>query len=116
MRTREAAPLKWAMTENNLGNAYTNWVDGDRAANVEAAMACYHFALEVHTREAEPERRARTSWQLLLIQEDGKRWVDALATARTLQAFGSEWSHWVERETSLVTRIAALERRVVVGE
>jgi len=48
---RATAPLHWAKTQNNLGIAYSNGVDGHRAPNVEAAMACYRLALEVRTRE-----------------------------------------------------------------
>jgi len=116
VRTREAAPLAWALTQHHLGIAYTNRVDGDRAANVEAAITCYRLALEVRTRVAAPQQWACTSWQLLLIFQDGKRWVDALATARALRAFGSEGSCSVDRETSLASRIAALERRLALGE
>jgi len=116
VRTREAAPLDWAATKHDIGVAYSYRVSGDRAANVKAAIACYRLALEVRTRVAAAQQWAHTSWQLLLILPDSKQWVDALATARALQAFGSEWSCWVDRETSLVTRIAALERRVALGE
>ena len=37
-----------------MGLAYTRRVGGDRAANVESALACYHLSLEAYTREAAP--------------------------------------------------------------
>ena len=45
--TREAFPVDWAMTQNNLGNAYSDLPAGDRAANLKQAIACYQAALQV---------------------------------------------------------------------
>ena len=45
--TPEAAPLAYAATQNNLGNAYLFLPTGDRAANLAAAIACYTAALQV---------------------------------------------------------------------
>ncbi len=44
------------MTQNNLANAYSNRIKGERAENLEQAIACYKAALEVYTRNAYPER------------------------------------------------------------
>ncbi|MFN5989193.1 MAG: hypothetical protein ACK47Q_07115, partial [Dolichospermum sp.] len=38
------------MTQNNLGNAYSNRIRGDKADNLENAIAAYNAALEVYTR------------------------------------------------------------------
>jgi hypothetical protein len=43
--TREAFPVDWAMTQNNLGDAYWNLPGGDRQANLERAIACYESAI-----------------------------------------------------------------------
>ena len=48
------------MTQNNLGAAYSERIRGERAANLEAAIAAYEAALEVRTRAAFPEQWART--------------------------------------------------------
>jgi tetratricopeptide (TPR) repeat protein len=58
--TREAFPEKWAMTQNNLGNAYGERIRNDRAENLEQAIAAYQNALQVRTREAFPEDWAMT--------------------------------------------------------
>jgi hypothetical protein len=47
VRTREAFPLDWAQTQNNLGNAYWSLPTGDRAANLQQAIACYQAALQI---------------------------------------------------------------------
>jgi CHAT domain-containing protein len=58
--TREALPQQWAMTQNNLGTAYSDRIQGDRADNLENAIAAYKAALEVLTREALPQDWAMT--------------------------------------------------------
>ncbi len=58
--TREAFPQQWAMTQNNLGNAYLNRILGHRAENIERAIASYTAALTVYTREAFPQQWAMT--------------------------------------------------------
>jgi len=45
-RTPEAAPLDYAMIQNNLGTAYADLPTGDRAANLEQAIECYSAALQ----------------------------------------------------------------------
>jgi tetratricopeptide (TPR) repeat protein len=46
------------MTQNNLGNAYRDRITGDRAENLETAIAAYQAALQVCTREAFPQNWA----------------------------------------------------------
>ncbi|NWF60089.1 MAG: CHAT domain-containing protein [Fischerella sp.] len=58
--TRQALPQDWAMTQNNLGTAYSNRIQGDRAENLESAIAAYTAALEVRTRQALPQEWATT--------------------------------------------------------
>ena len=115
VHTREAAPLAWAATQNNFGNAYTDRVGGDRGANVEAAVACYRLALEVRTREAAPQGWASLTWNMFMALQESERWVDALAAARTVQAFGSEWASWNEKQAYLASCIASLEGKVGVS-
>ncbi|MHC5827891.1 MAG: CHAT domain-containing protein, partial [Nostoc sp.] len=43
--TREALPQDWAMTQNNLANAYIQRIKGDRADNIENAIAASTAAL-----------------------------------------------------------------------
>ncbi|PXF56543.1 MAG: hypothetical protein C4B59_16740, partial [Candidatus Methanogaster sp.] len=58
--TREAFPENWAMTRNNLANAYSDRIRGERAENIDLAIEHYNQALEVYTREAFPEDWAMT--------------------------------------------------------
>lgn len=68
--TRKAFPQDWAMTQNNLGNAYRDRIQGDRAGNLERAIACYKQALEIYTREASPEEWATIQNNLALASEN----------------------------------------------
>ncbi|MEQ9621668.1 MAG: tetratricopeptide repeat protein [Coleofasciculus chthonoplastes F1-TOW-03] len=58
VRTREAFPEDWAATQNNLGNAYSDHIRGERAENLEQAIAACELALQVYSREAFPEQWA----------------------------------------------------------
>ncbi|MEH2222895.1 CHAT domain-containing protein, partial [Nostoc sp.] len=53
-------PVDWAMTQNNLGNAYRNRILGERAENIESAITAYAAALSVYTRSAFPVDWAMT--------------------------------------------------------
>ncbi|MFK0733932.1 MAG: tetratricopeptide repeat protein, partial [Gloeotrichia echinulata HAB0833] len=52
--TRSAFPENWATTQNNLGNAYRDRILGERAENIELAIAIYSTTLEVYTPGAFP--------------------------------------------------------------
>jgi CHAT domain-containing protein/tetratricopeptide (TPR) repeat protein len=52
--TREASPLNWVATNNNLANAYQARIRGERADNQERAIAHFEAALTVVTRETHP--------------------------------------------------------------
>jgi tetratricopeptide (TPR) repeat protein len=59
--TPETAPLDYAMTQNNLGNAYTALAAlEDRAANLGRAISAYQAALLHYTPEAAPLAYAGT--------------------------------------------------------
>jgi len=49
---------KWALTQNNLGNAYEALPVGDRAANLEKSIAAYEGALGVYTANDFPRQWA----------------------------------------------------------
>ncbi|WP_293369876.1 CHAT domain-containing tetratricopeptide repeat protein [Microcoleus sp. CAWBG556] len=51
---------KWATTQNNLGSAYNNRIKGDKADNIELAIAAYTKALQVYTPQAFPQGWAMT--------------------------------------------------------
>ncbi|HAX77831.1 MAG TPA: hypothetical protein DCY88_18830, partial [Cyanobacteria bacterium UBA11372] len=58
--TPDAFPQDWAGTQNNLGNAYRNRIKGDKADNLEFAIAAYTLALQVRTPDAFPQDWATT--------------------------------------------------------
>ncbi|NER39108.1 MAG: SEL1-like repeat protein [Oscillatoria sp. SIO1A7] len=68
--SREAFPLDWATTQNNLGTAYHYRIRGERAENLEIAIACYREALKVYTREAFLQDWATTQNNLGLAYSD----------------------------------------------
>ena len=51
---RDEDPDLWAATQNNLGNAYQELPTGDRAENLQSAIAAYEAALRVFTEEDYP--------------------------------------------------------------
>ena len=62
--TREDFPLLWAMTQNNLGNAYWERIKEDKGENIEQAIASFQQALLVLTREDFPQDWAKTQYDL----------------------------------------------------
>ena len=55
MRTFEAFPEQWATTQNNLALAYNHRIRGEKADNLEKAIAACQEALKVYTFEAFPQ-------------------------------------------------------------
>ena len=58
--TQKDFPADWAMTQNNLANAYNNRIRGDRAENIEQAIEHYELALKVRTKKDFPADWATT--------------------------------------------------------
>ena len=52
--TQTAMPIEWAQTMMNLATAYSNRIRGDRAENIEQAIAAYQQSLTVRTQTAMP--------------------------------------------------------------
>ena len=57
---RETFLEDWAIAQNNLANAYSDRLRGNRADNLELAIKGYNLALEVYTRADFPEKWAMT--------------------------------------------------------
>ena len=62
--TRDAMPVEWAGTMNNLATAYFDRIRGDRADNIEQAIAACQQAMTVRTQEAMPVDWALTMMNL----------------------------------------------------
>ncbi|MGC2397888.1 MAG: PDZ domain-containing protein, partial [Rhodomicrobium sp.] len=52
---KDAFPILWGRTQNNLGIAYRARVLGNRAENLEAAIKAHRAALTVFTQETSPQ-------------------------------------------------------------
>ncbi|QIR37021.1 CHAT domain-containing protein [Tolypothrix sp. PCC 7910] len=102
--TREALPVDWAATQNNLGAAYSDRIKGDKAENIENAIAAHTAALTVYTREALPQSWAATQYNLANAYSDrikGDRAENienaiaaytAALTVRTREALPVDWA------------------------
>ncbi|MGH7999935.1 MAG: CHAT domain-containing protein, partial [Brasilonema sp.] len=62
--TQQAFPQDWAMTQNALGIAYVDRITGEKAENIELAIAAYSAALSVYTQQAFPQDWAATQSNL----------------------------------------------------
>jgi tetratricopeptide (TPR) repeat protein len=60
LNNSEPGSEKWAQTQNNLATAYTYRIRGEKAENIENAIAYLTAALSVYTRDAFPENWAAT--------------------------------------------------------
>ncbi|MBH8556334.1 tetratricopeptide repeat protein [Nostocaceae cyanobacterium CENA357] len=90
--TRSGFPVDWAMTQNNLGNAYSHRILKEQAENIEMAIAAYTAALEVYTRSAFPQDHAKTLFNLDFVYQDTKQFdlayttfASAIATVEALR-------------------------------
>ncbi|MEQ8383797.1 MAG: tetratricopeptide repeat protein [Coleofasciculus sp. A1-SPW-01] len=68
--TQSNFPQDWAMTQNNLGNAYLYRIHGDRAENLEVAIAHYYKVLLVYTQSDFPQQWAGTQNNLAIAYSD----------------------------------------------
>ena len=64
IRTRNDLPLDWSHTQDNLGNAYLNRIQGEKAENIETAISCFNAALSIRTRNNLPLDWAWTKMNL----------------------------------------------------
>jgi CHAT domain-containing protein/tetratricopeptide (TPR) repeat protein len=58
LKNRDEDTEMWAMTQNNLGAAYYHRIKGDKADNIEFAIAACTLALQVYTPQAFPQEWA----------------------------------------------------------
>jgi CHAT domain-containing protein/tetratricopeptide (TPR) repeat protein len=62
--TRSNFPVDWAGTQNNLGAAYSDRIEGERRQNLERAIQAYQASLQVKTRSDFPADWAITQMNL----------------------------------------------------
>lgn len=110
--TREAFPKDWGKTQINLGNSYSNRIQGDKAENLEQAIAAYKAALQVFTQEAFPEDWATSQqglgnvYSLRIYGDQVQNMEQSLAAyERALQVFTQEAfpRYWAITQNNLGT-------------
>ena len=101
---REPGSEKWAQTQNNLATAYNDRIRGEKAENIERAIAFYTAALEVYKPEAFPEYWATTqnnlgeAYRKRIRGERAQNIEEAIASfsaalsLRTRKAFPEQWA------------------------
>ncbi|WP_445249544.1 CHAT domain-containing protein [Microcoleus sp. OTE_8_concoct_300] len=104
LNNSEPGSEKWAGTQNNLAKAYSNRIRGEKAQNIEVAIASYTAALTVLTRDAFPEYWATTQNNLAIAYSDritGEKAQNievaiasytAALTIYTPEAFPEDWA------------------------
>ncbi|MBS9772431.1 MAG: CHAT domain-containing protein, partial [Trichodesmium erythraeum GBRTRLIN201] len=95
----------WAMTQNNLGNAYSDRIRGDKAQNIEAAIAAYEQALLVRTLEADPINHLQTTNNLGNLYFDNQNWqlaADNYKKAITAVELSRSWATTDDRRQEIL--------------
>ncbi len=104
LNNRKPGSEKFAQTQYNLANAYSNRINDSRAQNLEQAIAFYEAALTVYTLEDFPEQWAMTQNSLAAAYSNrinGSRadnleraiaFYEAALTVRTLKDFPEKWA------------------------
>ncbi|MEG4208950.1 CHAT domain-containing protein [Microcoleus sp. S13_B4] len=104
LSNREPGSEKFAITQNNLGNAYRKRIKGSRAENQERAIGCYDAALTVPNLEDFREKWADTQNNLAIAYSDrinGSRadnleraigFFEAALTVYTLENLPEDWA------------------------
>jgi len=77
-------PADWALTIMNLGNAYMERIRGNRAENIERAIALYQQTLEVATQVAMPDLHRRIQRALGTLYFNERRWTEAASAYQGL--------------------------------
>ena len=83
VRTREAFPRAWAMTQHNLAVIYDLRLRGDRRENIAQAIACYENALAVLTPDGDPNSYRLAARHLANLYADRGQWSQAQTHYRT---------------------------------
>lgn len=101
---------RWAMSRISLGELYCDWVRGDRAKNLEQAIAFFKDALTVFTRDANPHKWALVCDNLggayfnRLLGDRGKNLERAIACfedALTVHTRDADLRNWAATRSNL---------------
>lgn len=107
---REAFPKEWATTQNSLGAAYINRIQGDREENLKLSLTCYRNALEVYTpdafllRWADIQNNLANTYREFLGRNRAKNLEWAIACCQNaLDVYSrfSRWEAWARTQNNL---------------
>jgi tetratricopeptide (TPR) repeat protein len=87
VRTFDAFPQGWADTQNNLAATYINRIRGEKAENLEKAIAACQEALKVFTFDAFPQYWAMTQNNLAIAYRNRIRGEKADNLERAITAY-----------------------------
>lgn len=65
VQTPEFSPQPWCVTQQNLGAAYAQRIEGSRRLNLELAVAAFEAVLKVRTPQTDPAGHQRTMGSLI---------------------------------------------------
>ncbi|MEZ2236848.1 tetratricopeptide repeat protein, partial [Microcoleus sp.] len=104
LNNRQPGSEKFAQTQNNLAIAYRNRIRGEKAENIEQAIASYTAALTIYKPDAFPEKWAQTQNNLAIAYRNRIRGekaenielaiasYTAALTIYTPEAFPEKWA------------------------
>ena len=81
--TPDAFPFEWAMSQNNLANAYLYRIRGEKAENLELAIAAFEAALTIFTPDAFPIEHTATLYGLGVAYQNNSQIPEAYNTFNT---------------------------------
>ncbi len=84
--TRAALPVEWAQTVNNLALAYADRLRGERAENLERAIALYEQALELFQPGTFPDAHRRVQRSLARLHFERQAWPNVVTSAQAALA------------------------------
>ncbi|PHM08774.1 hypothetical protein CK516_18750 [Nostoc sp. 'Peltigera malacea cyanobiont' DB3992] len=97
--TRDSFPYYWAKNQNNLAIAYTH------LGQIDKAIACCRFAIEIFTAKAFPSQCLTASNQLGEIATNTKRWLEAIegySLAIEAVETSRSWAHSESRRQEIL--------------
>ncbi|MEH2024159.1 CHAT domain-containing protein [Nostoc sp.] len=114
--TKEAFPTDWAMTQNNLGNAYSNRILGNRAKNTDTAIAALQEVLQVYTPEADPINSLNTSRNLGNLHFTQSNWqpaINAYEKSITAVELSRSWAITDDRRQKVLAEAIEVYQKLV---
>ncbi|HHC24204.1 MAG TPA: CHAT domain-containing protein, partial [Desulfobacterales bacterium] len=128
-----AFPYEYAMTQNNLGTAYSALPTGDRGENLKKAIESFRNALRIRTETAFPQDRVNTLYNLTLTYDKLEylqnayttcseaihvleKYVRAVSSEETRRALAENQAKIYHRMVSLCIRLSRFQEALSCAE